>query len=262
MAMSALLLLADGRFPAGGHAHSAGVEAAVADGRVVDMASLADFTEGRLRTVALVDAALAMATIARIADVAGARSEDSRIERSRAIDGFGDPAEAKAGAIGSSDAAACRALLDRLDAEVDARTPAPPLRAASRRLGRQLLRAAARCWPSPLLALAMASQRDVHQAVAFGLVGTAAGLDVVDVGHLTTHHAVTTPMQAGVRLLGLDPFAAAAATAALATVAASIVDDAHRLALGPLEALPARSATLVDLAAMLHASADARLFAT
>ena len=31
---SVLLLLADGRFPAGGHAHSSGLEAAVAAGRV------------------------------------------------------------------------------------------------------------------------------------------------------------------------------------------------------------------------------------
>ncbi|MDP9388377.1 MAG: urease accessory protein UreF, partial [Actinomycetota bacterium] len=49
MVLSALLL-ADGRFPAGGHAHSAGVEAAVADGRVGDVASLAAFARGRLWT--------------------------------------------------------------------------------------------------------------------------------------------------------------------------------------------------------------------
>ena len=34
---AALLLLADGRFPAGGHVHSAGIEAAVGDGRVKNM---------------------------------------------------------------------------------------------------------------------------------------------------------------------------------------------------------------------------------
>ena len=45
----ALLVLADGRFPAGGHANSAGVEAAVRCGDVVDAASLERFLRGRLR---------------------------------------------------------------------------------------------------------------------------------------------------------------------------------------------------------------------
>jgi len=228
--MQALLLLADGRFPAGGHAHSAGVEAAVADGRVTDVATLAAFAEGRLRSVGLVDAAVAMATVSRLA---------------RPLDGD-----------------AARAVLARLDAEVDARTPAAPLRAASRRLGRQLLRVAARCWPSPLLDLAGAPGPDPHQAVAFGLVGAASAMRVDDVGHLAVHHAVTTPMQAGVRLLGLDPFAVAAATAALAEIAAAVVAEAARHAAGPLGDLPARSATLVDIAAMAHAGTDGRLFAT
>ncbi|MDT0310407.1 urease accessory UreF family protein [Streptomyces sp. DSM 44917] len=57
----ALLLLADGRFPAGAHAHSGGAEAAVADGRVTDAASLAAFCRGRLHTAGLVAAALAAA---------------------------------------------------------------------------------------------------------------------------------------------------------------------------------------------------------
>ena len=47
----AVMLLADGRFPVGGHAHSAGAEAACADGRIVDEATLATFVEGRLHRV-------------------------------------------------------------------------------------------------------------------------------------------------------------------------------------------------------------------
>lgn len=271
-ALSVSMLLADGRFPAGGHAHSAGVEAAVADGRVSDVASLTAFAEGRLRTVGLVDAAVAMATATRFGpghqgqtlpvpagtDHLAARLDELRPWRSADA----RPPPGTVDDFGPLDAAASRGLLDRLDAEVDARIPAPPLRAASRRLGRQLLRAGARCWPSPLLALALAAVRDTHQSVAFGLVGAASGMDVDDVGHLTAHHAVTTPMQAGVRLLGLDPFAVAAATAGLATVAAAVVADAARFAAGPLEALPARSATLADMAAMDHDQADGRLFAT
>ena len=45
-----LLLLADARFPAGGHAHSAGVEAAVAIGDVRDVASLDRYLRARLAT--------------------------------------------------------------------------------------------------------------------------------------------------------------------------------------------------------------------
>ncbi|MGK5637942.1 urease accessory protein UreF [Streptomyces sp. URMC 126] len=61
MNRAALFVLADGRFPAGGHAHSGGAEAAVAAGRIRDARSLQDFCLGRLHTVGLVAAALAAA---------------------------------------------------------------------------------------------------------------------------------------------------------------------------------------------------------
>ncbi|GGV06145.1 urease accessory protein UreF [Streptomyces albospinus] len=64
MTRAALLVLADGRFPAGGHAHSGGAEPAVRAGRITDTASLADFCRGRLHTAGLVAAALAAATAA------------------------------------------------------------------------------------------------------------------------------------------------------------------------------------------------------
>ena len=58
---TALLLLADGRFPGGSSAHSGGLEAAVADGSVADLAGLESFLRGRLLTTARVDAWLAAA---------------------------------------------------------------------------------------------------------------------------------------------------------------------------------------------------------
>ncbi|MFD7996715.1 urease accessory protein UreF [Streptomyces mexicanus] len=61
MSRTALLLLADGRFPAGGHAHSGGMEAAVASGAVHDTASLQAFCRGRLHTTGLTAAGLAAA---------------------------------------------------------------------------------------------------------------------------------------------------------------------------------------------------------
>ena len=48
---AALLLLADGRFPSGGHAHSCGMEEAVADGRVRDLSTLDGFLRGRMLVV-------------------------------------------------------------------------------------------------------------------------------------------------------------------------------------------------------------------
>jgi urease accessory protein len=57
-----LLLLADGRFPAGGHAHSGGMETAVAVGAVSGIDSLEAFLTGRLATAGLSAAGLAAAS--------------------------------------------------------------------------------------------------------------------------------------------------------------------------------------------------------
>ncbi|MGW2470722.1 urease accessory protein UreF [Streptomyces bauhiniae] len=63
MSRAALLVLADGRFPAGGHAHSGGAEAAVKAGRITDAAALEHFCRGRLHTTGLVAASLAAAAV-------------------------------------------------------------------------------------------------------------------------------------------------------------------------------------------------------
>jgi urease accessory protein len=101
------VLLADARFPGGGHAHSGGLEPAAAAGAVTDLATLEVFLRGRLRTAGLAAAGLAAA--------ACAWAGESR--------------------------------WDELDAEADARTPSPAQREASRRQGRALLRAARIAWP-------------------------------------------------------------------------------------------------------------------
>lgn len=64
MSRAALLLLADGRFPAGGHARSGGVEAAVTHGAVHDTRSLEAFCRGRLHTTGLTAAGLTAAAAA------------------------------------------------------------------------------------------------------------------------------------------------------------------------------------------------------
>jgi urease accessory protein len=63
-ALAALLLLADGRLPSGGHVHSGAAEAAVVAGQISDVTSLRAFLQLRLDTVGLVAAGLAAAACA------------------------------------------------------------------------------------------------------------------------------------------------------------------------------------------------------
>src|SRR4051812_45896414 len=65
---SALLTLADSRLPAGGHAHSGGVEQAITAGIVTDPTSLATFLRRRLVTSGAVAAGLAAAACGADAD--------------------------------------------------------------------------------------------------------------------------------------------------------------------------------------------------
>lgn len=225
-----LLMLADGRFPSGAHAHSGGVEAAVHDGRVRDHATLTAFVDGRLRTIGVTDAAFVAATVR---------------------------------AVSTAPPHQWPTLLTDLDDEADARILAAPLKAASRRLGRQMVRAAAACWPdSALLTVFEAFPDGMHQNVTLGVAALAAGVDERAAAYVSLYHAVTLTSSAGVRLLGLDPFAVAAMTAGLEPLIDELADDAVRHADGPFTALPAFAGPLVEIAAMHHARRGGRLFAT
>lgn len=231
--VAALLLLADGRFPAGGHVHSGGAEAALLDGRLDGPDSLAAYAVGRLHTTGLIDAALTAAVVVHLADDCEPR-------------GCG-PGRA----------------LRLLDAEADARLAMAPLRESSRRLGRQLTRAAAGCWPGPVVEAATAVHPDgPHQAVALGAVAHAAGIGAVDAARLSLHHALTTPLQAALRLGGLDPYAVAALAASLAPVVAEVAAEAAAAAHGPIDDLPCLVGPLTEIAAVEHAARTDRLFAT
>ncbi|WP_426362715.1 urease accessory protein UreF [Streptomyces sp. E-08] len=220
MSRATLLVLADGRFPAGGHAHSGGAEAAVRAGRINDAAGLESFCRGRLHTTGLTAAALA----------AGAAH------------GL-DPYE--------------------LDAAADARTPSPALRAAARRLGRQLMRAARATWPGPELdALAAAFPRGAHQPVVLGTAARGAGLGPEDAAHCVAYETVGGPATAVVRLLGLDPYQATAVLARLAPEMDRVAERAAAAAREGIDALPAASAPLLDLTAEQHAAWPVRLFAS
>jgi urease accessory protein len=240
---SLLLLLADGRFPTGSHAHSGGLEEAVATGRVRDEESLYGFLLGRLATTGLVDSAFAAAAWS-VAD----RPEE----------------------------------VTRLDVEAAARCPSPSLREASRSLGRAVMRAGLALWPGGPEAdwprvgndarrrqAARGPQRPAAGAglmssVALGLVGKKAGLAAADVALLAAQASVSTPAWAATRLLGLDPFGVARCLARLAGAVEAVAAGALELAAGAASPalLPAVSSPLIEIGAEAHARWEVRLFAS
>ncbi|MGC4812765.1 urease accessory protein UreF [Micromonospora sp. DT228] len=225
---SLLLLLADGRFPAGAHAHSGGLEAAVAAGRVTDLASLEAFLVGRLATAGLVGAAFAAAAHRAVEPGSVARS----------------------------------ALLAQLDVELDARTASPTLRTISRRQGRALLRAGRAIWPDAPFGDLPATSCGVHQPLVLGLLCAAAGLSRVETATIAAYGTLTGAASAGVRLLGLDPYQVQALLVGLADACDGTAADAARAADDPPERLPAAAAPLADIHAENHATWEVRLFAS
>jgi urease accessory protein len=228
--VAALLQLADGRFPAGGHAHSGGMEEAVAGGRVRDLGTLEAFLRGRLWTVGRSDAAIGAAACA-----------EAHL-----------PAPAWAA----------------LDAEAAARCPSAALRRTSRTLGRGLLRAAATAWPGAWAAsLRVALPEGPLMPVVLGAAAAAGGVDAPGAALAGAYGAVTAPAGAAVRLLGLDPLEVAAAIARLAPEIDAVAGVAGVAGLAACRgrdwsALPAGSAPLTDIGAEHHAAWEVRLFAS
>jgi urease accessory protein len=227
---SALLVLADARFPAGGHAHSGGFEPAAAAGTITDISGLGTFLKGRLRTAGLTAAALAAAAC-HLAASAGARA------------GATPPA------------------WDELDAEADARTPSPAQREASRKQGRALLRTARAAWPEPAWPdTAWPGGPSPHHAVVLGTATAAAGGSPLQAAQVAAYQSVAGPASAAVRLLALDPMRAAAVLAQLSADIDETAARAARHADGPLADLPCPSAPTLDLLAEVHVRTEARLF--
>ncbi|GAA2497900.1 urease accessory protein UreF [Winogradskya humida] len=214
MSLATLLVLGDGRLPSGGHAHSGGLEAQVAAGRVHDVTSVGEFLLGRLVTSGLVAAVFAACSCAQ------------------------------------------PAAFRELDAGMDARTPSPALRKASRAQGRALLRAGRAMWPVATIG------RDPHHPVALGALANAAGLGPLEAAVAAAHGTVTGPASAAVRLLGLDPYEVHALIARLAPECDRIAADAASRIGDPVDDLPAAGAPLLDIGAELHATWEVRLFAS
>lgn len=257
-----LLLLVDGRLPDGAYAHSGGLEAAAGRGRVTDVTTLGAFLRGRLRTTGLVTAALAAAAAAAPSGIDGGGSSSSSSPaqhrpraRTRVQDrAVPDGTQARAPARGQPGHGFDLADLDIL---ADARMPSPATREASRRQGRNLLRAASRAWPSPAY---RRLPRRPHHPITLGVVARAIGLETGDAALAGAYGSVTGPAGAAVRLLSLDPLEVHALLAGLADEIAQVASEATA-AVGQGE-IPASSAPLLEVGAEDHFTWEVRLFAS
>jgi urease accessory protein len=227
-----LLLLLDSRAPAGAHHHSSAMEAAVGTGLVTGLADVEGFCQTRLRTSARVAAAFA-ATSARLQTQLAERSD------LRAPAPLPSPAWAE------------------LDAEYDARTPSEAARAASRQLGRGLIRLARSVLPEAEPVTPWTGPAAPHHPLVLGSAVTLAGGTPRLAARAAALAACAGPASAAVRLLGLDPFAAYGLLARLAPEIDACADAAAQT-----PELPADGAPALDLLADYHLTTEVRLFAS
>jgi urease accessory protein len=223
-ALLAILQLADGLFPAGGFAHSFGLETYAQEGRVRDRAGLEAFVAAHLEGSAGPCDAVAVALAARLAatgDVAGALALDERLDAMKCV---------------------------------------PEFRAASRQMGRQTLRAAAALGDDPVLGeLLRAVDEGIapgHHAVAFGTALGRAGADPERAAAAYLYSTAALLVGAGLRLITLGQIDGQRALGAMrprierlaAAAAAKTSDDMWSFNPG------------LELAGLRHATLDMRLF--
>ncbi|GHH93279.1 urease accessory protein UreF [Streptomyces capillispiralis] len=224
MSRSALLVLADGRFPAGGHAHSGGAEAAVAAGRITGAASLEEFCRGRLHTTGLVSAALAAAA------ALGA-----------------DPAELDAAADARTPSPALRAVARRLGRQLTraarATWPSPELDGLAARFPKGAHQ------PVVLGVTARAAGLGPADAAHCAVYESVGGPATATVRLLSLD-----PFDATAVLARLAPEADG--------VVRRAVEAARRVAGEGVGALPAASGPLLEISAEAHAGWSVRLFSS
>jgi len=159
------------------------------------------------------------------------------------------------GLVTASVAAAVHAgtlSLAAADLEIDARTPSPAARAASRAQGRGLLRLARKVWPD--------REWDTlgpkpHLGVAAGAVGAASGLLSEQTAASVVYTTMTGSATAAQRLLALDPGDVAALTFELAALCDLTAAEAAK-------ELADLSDPLLDVLAERHAERDRPLFSS
>ena len=219
-----LLQFGDGLFPAGGFAHSFGLETYVQDGLVTERAGLEEFVAAHLEGSAGPADAVAVAAAVRLA--------------------------------ASDDVAAWVALDERLDAM----KVVPELRAASRQMGRQTLRVAAALGSDPFLTAIERAAADGltpgHHPAAFGAALGRAGVEAELAAGAYLYTTAALLVGAGLRLMALGQLDGQRVLAAMRT-------RITRLAAAAAAATPDEMWSFnpgLELAAIRHATLDARLF--
>jgi urease accessory protein len=152
-----------------------------------------------------------------------------------------------------------------LDSELDARTPSPAQREASRAQGRATARAGKHAWPSPVLDALLAASPRPHHAVILGALTGIAGGEPADAALTAAYLSVSGPASAAIRLLGLDPFAVNAEITKLSGELHVVAARAAATADLPPADLPAPGAPGLDLLAEAHVrhhKEEVRLFAS
>jgi urease accessory protein len=223
-ALVPLLQYTDGLFPAGGFAHSFGLETYVHDGVVCDRPGLEAFVVAHLEGAAGPADAVAVATAVRQAaagDLAGWVALDARLEAMKTV---------------------------------------PETRAASRQMGRQTLRVAVATAGDSFLAQAARAVDEAlavgHHATVFGAVLGRAGAEPTAAAAGFLYATAAILVGAGLRLIALGQLDG---QRVLAAVRPRIVRLAEAAGAASPEAMWAFNPGL-ELAAIRHAVLEARLF--
>jgi len=222
--LATLLQFADGLFPAGGHAHSFGLETYVQEGTVRGGAEVNAFVTAYL-------------------------------------EGAAGPSDAVAVAL-SLDCAATgdEAGLRALDQRLDAMRPAAELREASRQMGRQTLRVAATLTEDHLLRRfyeeAEAGRTPAHHPVVFGALGGVLGWTKEAAALAYLHTATVVVVGSALRLV---PMGQLEGQRLLSSVRPLITRLARAAAQATSDDLWGFTPG-IDAASMRHAQLEARLF--
>jgi len=220
-----LLQFSDGLFPAGGYAHSAGLETCVQSGAVTDSSGVETFTHAHLEgVVGPTDAVILVCAL-------------------------------RAAAAGDIDQ--CFAL----DRRLDAIKAAAEAREASRQMGRQIVRVAGAIVEDPMVqAFVRAAQErsaPCHQAVIFGIVGAAFRWPPRDAAAAFLYSNTAQIVGAALRLLPMGQLDGQRIIARLGpTIVRLAIDAASRDDPGDAWSF----APALEIAAMRHARLEARIF--
>ncbi|MFB4421027.1 urease accessory protein UreF [Streptomyces sp. QL37] len=213
------LLLADGRLPVGAYTYSAGLEPAVAAGLTRDQVPA--LLRARLHTTAVTEAAAAVLALRAAGQ---------------------DPVD-----------------YGRVQQALEARTPVAPLRAASTTLGRGVHRLARRLAPGHPAVLALSGVRPKPlRPVALGALGAALGVGEEELAYAVVYDELQTVTSAALKLLPGDPLDSVVWILGAEPDAAAAVSAA--LAVRTPDTLPARTAPLTERWALDHERSERRLF--